>query len=456
MKIDCEASAVRTEDSAESLVLPFDPCNPHTYSRFKRWYMTAILSFLAFLSFWAAGAYSPGINGIRKEFGVSQEVANLGTALYPLGFTLGPLLGAPISELYGRRIVFLTTIPLTALSCIGIACARNMAMLLTFRFLSALFISGPFAVAGGAVSDLWPSAERSIPILVYSTVPNLGSSLGPVVAGFTNYYLTSWRWVFWIQMIALSVCYCLIVFFLPETYVPKLKNEKSVDPAAAKRKIITAMQRPVMLLWYEPIVLALSVYLAFVYGLLFGSFSAYPVEYQLNRHWNVLDASLAFLGMTVGILGAAFAAPLFKPLYYKNPTPEGRLYAGCVGACLLPTSLFWWAWTSQVSVNAFVSIIAGVGIGASLLLLFLSITDYLVDTYTQFAASALAANGAFRTLVSTAFPLFTHQMFTSLGTQWAMTILAIFSLFLLPIPFILLRYGSQIRARGRYTAHVST
>lgn len=431
------------------IVVEYDPLDPHTYSKARRWLMTLILSFLAFTSFWAAGAYSPGITQSREDFGMSLEVATLGTALYPLGFTLGPLLGAPLSELYGRRIVFLVTLPLTLLAAIGVALAKNAPMLLIFRFLTALFISGPFAVAGGAVSDLWPASERSNPIIVYSTAPNLGSTLGPVVGGFTNFYL-NWRWTFWIQAIMLGVTYIMVVFFVPETYVPRLKNEKTTDAAMAKQKIITALQRPVMLLWSEPIVLAVSVYLAFVYGLLFCSFSAYPVEYQLVRNWNVLDASFAFLGISIGILLSAMGAPLFRPLYRRNPTPEGRLYQGCLGAILLPISLFWWAWTSSASVNAFSSIVAGGGVGASLLLLFLSITDYLVDTYTEYAASALAANGAFRTLVSTAFPLFSHQLFVGLGTQWAMSLLAFCSLLLTPIPFVLVRYGAGIRARGKY------
>ncbi|CCG81915.1 putative MFS transporter [Taphrina deformans PYCC 5710] len=445
-----EQSEVQEVTCPESIsVKSYDPCDPHTFSRAHRWCMTCILSTLAFLSFWAAGAYSPGIDGIRREFGPSIEVANLGVAFYPLGFTLGPLLGAPLSELYGRRIVFLTTIPLTIISCLGIALARNTAMILTFRFLTALFISGPFAVAGGAVSDLWPREDRFLPIILYSTAPNLGSTLGPVVGGFTSFYLT-FRWTFYIQMIMLGVTYILIVFFVPETYAPKLRGEVTVDPVEAKKKIKTAMQRPVRLLIHEPIVLFTSIYLAFVYGLLFCSFSAYPVEYQLARHWNVLDSSLAFLGISVGILIAGLLSPAFKPLYMRNPTPEGRLYQACVGAIVLPISLFWWAWTSGANVNAFASISAGGGIGVGLLFLFLSIVDYLVDTYTEFAASALAANGAFRTLVTTLFPLFSHQMFIGLGTQWAMTILAFCSVLLTPIPFVFLKYGKTIRARGKY------
>lgn len=427
----------------------YDPLDPHTLSRTRRWCITIILSFMAGLSFWAAGLYSPTIADVKAEFGISQEVALLGTALYPLGFTLGPLLGAPLSELFGRRIIFLSLIPPTILSVLGIAFAKNAAMLLVFRFLSALFISGPFAVAGGAVSDLWPPVDRTIPIIVFAAAPNIGSTLGPVIGGIVTYYV-SWRWTFYIQMILLGISYALIVFFVPETYGPKLRNEKTTDPALAKQKIRTAMIRPLMLLSREPIVLAVSIYLAFVYGLIFGSFSAYPVEYQLVRGWNVRDASLTFLGMTVGILIASVAAPFFRPLYIKNARPEGRLYQGCIGAVLLPISLFWWAWSSLASVNAMVSITAGGGIGISLMFLFLSISDYIINVYTLYAASALAANGAFRTLVSTAFPLFCYPMFVGLSTQWAMTLLACISLLLMPIPFVLIRYGSKIRARGTY------
>lgn len=432
-----------------------DPVNPHTWSRSQRWVMTVILSFLAFMSFWAAGAYSPGINSIKAEHYVSSEVAVLGTALYPLGFTFGPLIGAPLSELYGRRIVFLTCLPLTILSVVGLALSYNMPMILFFRLLSAVFISGPFAVAGGAVSDLWTQDERPIPIILYSTAPNLGSTLGVVVGGFTNYFLT-WQYTFWIQAILLGVCNIMVIFFVPESYAPLLRKERSTSSVSVRRTLMVALQRPFVLLFTEPIVFVLSVYLAFVYGLLFCSFSAYPVEFEVVRGWNVLDSSLTFLGISCGIILGGLTSRLFAPLYRRNPTPEGRLYQACVGAVLLPVSMFWWALTSGPGVNAFSPIVAGGGIGCALLFLFLSITDYIVDTYLIYAASALAANGAFRTTVSAAFPLFSRQMFVNLTPLWAMCLLGFLSLLLTPIPFVLVKYGALIRARGKYTIKASS
>ena len=427
----------------------YDPTDPHTWSKTKRWSMTLILSFVAFMSFWPSGAYAPGITHIRLDFGVSQEIAVLGTAFYPLGFTLGPLLGAPLSELYGRRIVLLVCIPFTIAAACGVALSCNIYMVLVFRLVTAVFISGPFAVTGGAVSDLWTQRERAVPIIVFSTAPNLASTLGVVVGGFTNQYLT-WHYTFWIQVILLGIAYVLVVLFVPESYTPVLRKEKARNSIIARAKIKTAMVRPFALLFTEPIVFMLSVYLAFVYGLLFCSFSAYPVEFELVRGWNVLDATLPFLAIGAGIVLGAFTSLGFRPLTRKNPTPEGRLYQGCAGALLLPISLFWWALTSGKEVHPASTITAGVGIGASLLLLFLAITDYLVETYLTYAASALAANGAFRTAVSTAFPLFSHQMFVKLTPIWAMCVLGFISLALLPIPFILIKFGARIRGRGKY------
>lgn len=76
---------------------------------------------------------------------------------------------------------------------------------------------------------------------------------------------------------------------------------------------------------------------------------------------------------------------------------------------------------------------------------------YLVDTYGALnGASSLAANGVLRYGFGAAFPLFTLQMYKALGVQWATSLLGFVSLGLLPIPWVLFRYGHMVRAMSKY------
>ncbi len=65
-------------------------------------------------------------------------------------------------------------------------------------------------------------------------------------------------------------------------------------------------------------------------------------------------------------------------------------------------------------------------------------------------ATAIAANGSFRYLLGAVFPLFTIQMYEKLGVHWAGSVFAFLSLLLLPIPFILFKFGHRLRKNSRF------
>lgn len=87
-----------------------------------------------------------------------------------------------------------------------------------------------------------------------------------------------------------------------------------------------------------------------------------------------------------------------------------------------------------------------------MVMVFLAITNYLIDSYTIFAASVLAANSLLRSLFGFAFPLFTTYMFQNLGIHWASSIPAFLALGCVPFPFLFFKYGAQIRAKCVYAA----
>ena len=146
-----------------------------------------------------------------------------------------------------------------------------------------------------------------------------------------------------------------------------------------------------------------------------------------------------------------------KILYFKAykaagglPAPEHRLYSALAGSIFIPIGLFWYAWEAHHSGHWAALVASGIPFGFGSFSLFLSTLTYLVNTYRAgFAASALAANGILRFTFSAVFPLFTVQIYNKLGVYWAGSVFAILSLFLLPIPWILFRYGKVLRMKSR-------
>lgn len=184
-----------------------------------------------------------------------------------------------------------------------------------------------------------------------------------------------------------------------------------------------------------------------------------PIVFGVGRGWSEGLTGLSFLGILVGIL---FSMIAMFPIYFQykrkallivgRVPPEARLPATFVGAILLPVGLFWFAWTNSPSMHWIVPIAAGIPFGYGMVTVFLPILNYLIDAYTIYAASVLAANASLRSTFGAAFPLFTNPMYENLGIHWASSVPAFLAVACVPLPFLFYRYGAEIRKRCPYAA----
>lgn len=301
-------------------------------------------------------------------------------------------------------------------------------------------------------------------------------SIGPIIGGFLG-EAAGWRWVLGLLAAFTGVIWLVITFCLPETYAPVLLRRRAEKLSEMTGKIYqsrldidrggmstvqilkTSLSRPWILLSHEPIVLLSSIYMAIIYGTLYMLFAAYPIVFQEVRGWSQGIGGLAFVGVLVGMM-IAFTYTLIDNLKYTKLAhqttgrlpPEMRLPIGIVGAIALPIGLFWFAWTNSPSIHWLCSVAAGAPFGFGMVLVFLGVMNYLVDSYTIFAASVLAANSALRSLFGAIFPLFTTYMYHNLGIHWATCIPAFLSVACIPFPIIFYVYGPRIRKRCTYSA----
>lgn len=263
-----------------------------------------------------------------------------------------------------------------------------------------------------------------------------------------------------------------------EVYRSKMEIEHGKKTVAQEYKI--ALSRPWILLFREPIVLLLSIYMAIIYGTLYMMFAAFPIVYQQQRGWSPGIGGLAFIGVMVGEMFAVIYSIWDNKRYQKTEAihdgkapPEARLPPAMLGSIFLPVGLFWFAWTNYPSIHWAVSIVGTAPFGFGMVLVFLSIMNYLIDAYVIYAASVLAANSVLRSLFGAAFPLFTTckhyplspmikrtwltttDMYQNLGIHWASSIPAFLALMCVPFPFLFYKYGESIRLKCKFAAEAA-
>ncbi|KAI5860547.1 MFS general substrate transporter [Durotheca rogersii] len=460
--------------------LPNDPKDPMTFSKPKKWGITALQAIAVLAVAFVSTAYSGGIGEIIREFQVDTQIAILGVSLFVLGFALGPLMWAPLSELYGRQILFFFTyMALTAFNA-GAAGAQNIQTLIVLRFFAGTFGSSPLTNAGGVIADMFSARERGLAGALFAAAPFLGPSIGPIAGGFLGVG-GGWRWVEGLMAAFTGLLWIMCSLLVPETYAPILLRKRAeklseitgkvyvskLDAGRPKKTIgqefKVALLRPWTLLFREPIVFLTSLYMAIIYGTLYMMFAAFPIVFQVQRGWSPGVGGLAFLGVAVGMMAAIGYSVWDNGRYARtaeaardgHAPAEARLPPALIGSVLLPVGLFWFAWTNGPEIHWVVPIIASGFFAAGLVLVFLSLMNYLIDSYVIYAASVLAANSVLRSLFGAAFPLFTTPMYHNLGTHWASSIPAFLSLACLPFPFLFYRYGATIRMRCKFAAEAA-
>ncbi|KAI0517370.1 polyamine transporter 1 [Xylaria bambusicola] len=454
---------------------PDDPYHPQNWPMKKKLVTATILGYTTVTSAFTSSIFSAATPYVAREFGVSQEVGTLGVSLFVLGFATGPTIWAPLSELKGRRLPILISMFAFSIFTISCAVAKDLQTLLICRFFSGFFGAAPLAVVGAVFSDMFNNATRGVAITSFSMGVFTGPLLAPFIGGFIVESYLGWRWTMYITSFMGFLAFALDVLFMNETYPPVVLVEKAAELRRrtlnwgihAKQEEIEVdfveliqknFTRPMRLLFFEPIVTLLSIYVAFIYGLLYLFLTAYPLVFQGIHGFNAGQSGLAFLGMVVGQIFAGIAVLATQPSYQRKlaanngvPVPEWRLPIVIVGGIAFTGGIFWFGWSGyRADIHWIVPTLSGLLTGFGLLTIFLQSLNYLVDSYLMFAASAIAANTFLRSLFGAGFPLFARYLFNGLGIQYASTLLGGIAALLIPIPVLFLIYGPRIRAKSAF------
>lgn len=461
---------------------PDDPQNPRNWPSYRKWTATCLVTLLSILVGACAPIDSPIFSLAAKDFGVSEVAESLSVGVFLIGFGFGALVAGPVSEVLGRSVTYLSNVSSMCIWIMAAALAPNIGAQIVFRFLAGLSGASPLVCAGGTISDMYTPLEKTYTFAFFSIIGFAGPSAGPVLSAWVpdSPYLHTWRWSEWIALLFTGVVFFLLLIFQPETFEPVLLEWKAkslrkltgndsyralheVESITLGQRLKTALGRPFVLAWREPIIQIATLYLTINYIILFTFFDGYTTIFQDTYNLSTGMTYTLFVGITVGILSAG----IYMPFVYskakkaaaaaeaegrKSFDPEVRLWFGMLGAPAVPIALFWMAWTAYPSISIWSPLMASVLFGHGFITIFITVYMYLIDSYEVYAASGLTFITLVRYCASGGMVVVGIPFYNNMGTHWTLTILACISVLLTPMPYVFYKFGPRIRMKSPYAS----
>lgn len=233
------------------------------------------------------------------------------------------------------------------------------------------------------------------------------------------------------------------------------------DKIEDKRKLIqVVLVRPARLGLTEPIVILVSLIGALAWGLLYLFTESFSVVYA-QFGWSDQATSLPFIALLPGVLCSGLVRfwdhhrLTVQKEKRERAKPEDKIGGFAIAAPALAIGLWIFGWTVPPLVHVhWIASMFGLGlIGLATNEFAFTLSGYIADSYTIYAASALAAEAFLRAIASAVMPLFAYQMYSGLGSNVATSIIAAVATAFCVTPFIFLKYGQRLRERSQFAMH---
>ncbi|OQE12863.1 hypothetical protein PENFLA_c060G03297 [Penicillium flavigenum] len=491
-----------TPEPSQQFIVEFsgadDPDMPRNWSLLSKTLVTLDIMLLNF-SFYAASAiFTPSIPGIEEQFGATTAEGTLGLSLFVIAYGIGPLFLSPLSNLpaIGRTPVYVLGSFVFCLLNIGTALGKNVETILILRFFGGFFGSAPISVGGATLMEVYGPGEAPYAIALYAVSGVCGPILGPIFGTLVIERWHTWTASLWLLSGITGFTTLFIFFLLPETLSSNIllrraqrlrehtgnplyrsKSEMDTPTTSFGAMIFKQIVDDLKLSSMDPVIVFVNIHTMLIYGILYLWFEFFPfgktnlrnsATYILGLqtdsvfdgiyHFTPIQQALAFFGILVGAAISVVSYMLWLRFSYQprvsklesSIEPEARLVPGQIGAICIPICLFIFAWTSRPDVHWVVPIIGTAFFAPGFYLTFQSVLNYLGESYPRHVASVFAGNTFFRSSFGGALPLAAPRMLQSLGIGWASSTLGFISIAMLPLPFILERYGKRLRSWSKF------
>ncbi|EXJ54999.1 uncharacterized protein A1O5_12738 [Cladophialophora psammophila CBS 110553] len=431
-----------------------DEENPKAWNGRKKVLNVGIISLMAILSPLASSLFTLSISQIAEDFDTNEQSVIATTTGFVITLGLGPLVWAPLSEDFGRRALYVSCFAVFTVLQAASALSPNIQTLIAMgRFRASLAVSVGIANGGGTISDMYNPSERA-GIFGYMSGPTLGPLFGRVIVSRLG-----WRWIYWFLTIVFAINTAIGYLFLKETYAPVLPGRRKSelaqqdfqgsgmktryyfdgeDKRPLSKKLLASMKRP-FIIFVQLIVLTMSMYQALIFGTTYSIYTNTQSIYsEPPYNFSSEKIGLLYLGPGLGFLTSVrFLVPRIDAVFNKltekhggQALPEYRLPLANVGSIL-----------SRIAATYFY--------GVGQVVVFNTVQNYYIDSFSTYAASAIAGGSVFRSLLGGVVPLVAPLLFEKLGYGWGISYFGFLAVLIAPSPLLFYYFGGRVRERFR-------
>ncbi|KAI2606576.1 MFS general substrate transporter [Hypoxylon sp. NC1633] len=471
----------RPNDSANKDIVDFDPDgdaeNPMEWPPMYKWVIVALLAFMAFTVTFTCTSVVPIASRIVDDLdhGHSGKSASvLLVTIWELGEAAGPLLIAPLSEVFGRYPVINVANTLFIAATVLAALSQSSRLFIVSRALTGLAVASN-VLNPAIVGDIFMSEQRGSAMSLIQLAPLIGGAIGPAISGAIAETM-GWRQTLWMSVTLAAACEIVFLTCFRETYKvpilrrkaarlrretgnPSLRTVFDADDGSRARKVWAAILRPFVVLAGSGVLQMLSLFGSIVFTFFYIMSTTLPDILETMYGLSPAAAGSAFISFSIGsAVSVVICNQALDRIYIKlrdsnkgDGRPEYRLPLVIIGGFTLPVIFALYGWAAQSHLPVPVLLLSVVAIGATLMLGFLPLYAYVVDAFGLYSASAMTAVIVIRCLAGTFLPLATGPLVDRFGYGIGLSILGAASLVIAPIPVLVLRYGHKWRQRSKYT-----
>ncbi|CAI5758662.1 unnamed protein product [Candida verbasci] len=452
-----------------------DPDNPRNWSTATKIYLIGFVSLYALVAPMSSSMVSPAVPEIAKEFNITSPVIKaMVVSIQILSWAIGPLIIAPLSEhdIIGRKLVLDVTCWISLIFNIGCSVSQNTAQLMICRFFCGLFGANAMSICAGNIADLVDPNYRNMALAGYSLAPLLGPVIAPLISGFIVDH-KPWRWSFYILCAFNGFVALTATFLFKETYAPTilLRRAKKLrkttgndnlhtiyeitDNETFISKVWICMCRPIKILFFHPMIVALGSFMAFTYSFMYLMITTFPEVFGNQYGFKTKGKiGLMYIPLGIGFLLGVFIwtfsiDKVYSYLTKKNKNvakPEFRLPCLLASAIFIPLGLIIFGWSVQYKLHWVLPSLGSILFGFGLVAVFQTIQNYFIDMNTRLAASSVAAGAMFRSVFGFFLPLIASKLYGRFGYGWGNTLCAFIAIVLgIPFPTFCFFYGERIR-----------
>ncbi|WVQ95702.1 hypothetical protein IAU59_002801 [Kwoniella sp. CBS 9459] len=415
-----------------------------------------IVSYSAIIAPMTSSIFLPAIPLMSIDLHTSTKVINYTVAVFILVIGIAPVLWSPYAGFYGRKPVYLASMPIMVIASIGVALCHNVAALIGTRVLQGIGSSCFLAVGAGSIGDIYRPTERARAMSSFYMVALLGPALSPVLAGvFAEYTPDTWRSTQYFLAGCGALSVFLVYFLLPETSHPPLPHDV-LRQEKGERFVVYFCNpfKSIALVRWPNIAIACfisSCGMIDTYCVLVPLSVVFRERYHINNL--ALGGTLYLVSGAGNIIGSKIIGPLadktvkryIEKRGYRRP--EDRLRCAFFGlGVLMPISVLVYGWLVDTGAGGMAPPLIMVFLnGIALMFGFAPLNTYLVDAMETRSAEVIAVNNCIRYIFAAIASAAILPIADAIGWGWSMTICAILTWVSAFGLWLLYRYGDKWR-----------